>query len=121
MKSDTNPLSPSNHKMQKSMHSPSVGTKRDHFFQNLEGYHHDFIERDNCSLTLMQPGGNDTCEDQDFFQMGNGIFNANILNQDDQWVNQGSWLGGPLGEALCPGVVSSFIPPPHAPSPRGLL
>ncbi|GJR50178.1 growth-regulating factor 8-like protein [Tanacetum coccineum] len=118
MKSDTNPLSSSNHKIQKSMHSPSVGTKRDHFFQNLEGYHHDFIERDNCSLTLMQPGGNVTCEDQDFFQMGVGMLNANSLNQDDQWVHQGSWLGGPLGEALCPVVVSSLNPPPHVPSPR---
>ncbi|KAI7755775.1 hypothetical protein M8C21_002893 [Ambrosia artemisiifolia] len=107
MRGGTIPLSSSHQKIQKPMSSPSVGSKSDHLFQNLEGSHQDFVEVDNCSLSLMQPGGDYACVDQDFFQMGVGMLNADGSNPSNQSVHHGSWLGGPLGEALCPGVVSS--------------
>ncbi|XP_076894957.1 growth-regulating factor 8-like [Bidens hawaiensis] len=114
MKGGTIPLSSSHQKIQKSMPSPSVGSKRDHFFQNLEGCHdQDLVEGDNCSLTLMQPGG-----DQDLFHMGIGMLNADGSNPQNQFSHHGSWLGGPLGEALCPGVVSSPNQPSNVQSPN---
>ncbi|KAI3822072.1 hypothetical protein L1987_09653 [Smallanthus sonchifolius] len=114
--SGTIPLSSSHQKIQKPMPSPSVGSKRDHFFQNLDGKYQDLVEGDSCSLSLMQPGGDYACADQDFFQMGTGMSNADGSNPQNQMVHQGSWLGGPLGEALCPGVVSSLNQPTNVPS-----
>ncbi|KVH89347.1 Glutamine-Leucine-Glutamine, QLQ [Cynara cardunculus var. scolymus] len=116
MKSDAIPLSSLNQKIQKPMVSPSVGSKRDHFcHQDLEGNH-----QDDCSLALsMQSGGNDVSEDQDFFQMGIGMLNADGSNPPNQWVNQGSWLGGPLGEALCLGIASTQKQPPNVSSLNG--
>ncbi|KAK9079789.1 hypothetical protein SSX86_001462 [Deinandra increscens subsp. villosa] len=106
-------------KIQKSMPSPSVGTKSDHLFRNLEGNCQDLVEGDSCSLSLMQPGGDYTCVgDQDFFQMGTGMLNGDGSNQPNQLVHQGSWLGGPLGEALCPVVVSSPSQPANVSSPN---
>lgn len=116
MKGGTIPLSSSHQKIQKPMGSPSVGSKRDHFFQNLDGNYQDSVEGDNCSLTLMQPGGDYACVDQDFFQMGTGMLNADGSNPQNQIADQGSWLGGPLGEALCPGVVSLLDQPTNVTS-----
>ncbi|KAK1436107.1 hypothetical protein QVD17_01882 [Tagetes erecta] len=118
MKGGNIPLSSSHQKIQKPMSSPSVGSKRDHFFQNLDGNYQDFVEGDSCSLSLMQPGGDYACVDQDFFQMGTETLNADGSNPQNQIVDQGSWLGGPLGEALCPGVVSSLDQPTNVPSPN---
>ncbi|KAI3687417.1 hypothetical protein L1987_81113 [Smallanthus sonchifolius] len=114
--SGTIPLSSSHQKIHKPMPSPSVGSKRDHFFQNLDGKYQDLVEGDSCSLSLMQPGGDYACADQDFFQMVTGMSNGDGSNQPNQLVHQGSWLGGPLGEALCPGVVSSLNQPTNVPS-----
>nr|XP_043613357.1 growth-regulating factor 8-like [Erigeron canadensis] len=119
MKNGTIPLSSSNQKIQK----PSVvGSKGDHFFQDLGGrssHDHDLVG-DNCFLSLMQPGGNDnnSSDDQDdLFQLGIGMLNADDSNTThNQWAHQGSWLGGPLGEALCLGVASSLNQPPNVTS-----
>ncbi|XP_076927459.1 growth-regulating factor 8-like [Bidens hawaiensis] len=109
------PVSSSHQKIQKSMPSPSVGSKRDHFFQNLEGCHdQDLVQGDNCSLTLMQPGG-----DQDLFHMGTGMLNADgYSNPQNKFTHHGSWLGGPLAEALCPRVVTSPKQPTNVQSPN---
>uniref|UniRef100_A0AB38ZF97 Growth-regulating factor n=1 Tax=Helianthus tuberosus TaxID=4233 RepID=A0AB38ZF97_HELTU len=117
MRGGTIPLSSSQQKIQKPMPSPSVGSKSDHLFQNLEGNHQALVDVDNCSLSLMQPGGDYACVDQDFFQMGIGMLNADGSNPQSQLMPHGSWLGGPLGEALCPGVVSSLNEPTNVTSP----
>ncbi|KAM0046318.1 putative transcription factor interactor and regulator C3H-WRC/GRF family [Helianthus debilis subsp. tardiflorus] len=118
MRGGTIPLSSSQQRIQKPMPSPSVGSKSDHLFQNLEGNHQALVDVDNCSLSLMQPGGDDACVDQDFFQMGIGMLNADGSNPQSQLMPHGSWLGGPLGEALCPGVVSSLNQPTNVTSPN---
>ncbi|KAL8216595.1 hypothetical protein R6Q57_023432 [Mikania cordata] len=109
------PLSSSHQKVQKPMSSSSVGSKKDHFFENLDGSYQDLVEGHSCSLTLMQPGGD---LDQDYFQMGTGTSNADGSNPQIQLAHQGSWLGGPLGEALCPGVVNSLDQPASVSSPN---
>ncbi|KAD4384798.1 hypothetical protein E3N88_24966 [Mikania micrantha] len=110
------PLSSSHQKVQKPiLSSSSVGSKKDHFFENLDGSYQDLVEGHSCSLTLMQPGGD---LDQDYFQMGTGTSNADGSNPQVQLAHQGSWLGGPLGEALCPGVVSSLDQPASVSSPN---
>ncbi|KAI3693725.1 hypothetical protein L1987_76677 [Smallanthus sonchifolius] len=139
-------VSSSNQQFQQSVdsHSPKVGSKRTHIFpQSFEETHqHDshfnycnlqldsagarrqhFIDAwskagggDNCSLTLsMQCSGGIDGNDHSF-EIGSG----DVLKSNNQWMNQGSWMGsppgGPLGEALGLGVVSTAKGPLNAPS-----
>ncbi|KAI3710598.1 hypothetical protein L2E82_40383 [Cichorium intybus] len=75
---------------------------------------------DNCSLTLsMQCSGGIDDNDQNF-EIG---VSGDVLKSNNQWLTQNSWMGsppgGPLGEALGLGIVSTVKGPLNVPSTHG--
>ncbi|KAI3727810.1 hypothetical protein L6452_16430 [Arctium lappa] len=126
----TTPVSSSNQQFQQTMHSPRIGSKRNHLFpQEFKGNYIDsdttsgdasagarrqhFIDAwsrsggggDNCSLTLSMQCSGGMDEDDRSFQTGVGMLDverggSGDVKSSSQWLNQGSWMGSPPGGPL---------------------
>lgn len=119
MKSGTSLVSSSNQQFQQSMHSPRIGSKRNHIFpQEFEGNYSNldsdtrsgdasagarrqhFIDAwsrsggrgDNCSLTLSMQCSGGVDEDDRSLQIGAGMLDVergDVVKLHNQWLNQG--------------------------------